>query len=132
MSISGNIRTLRKKAGITQIELAKNLGISIATLRRWEAGETTPNGTRINELAKILKVAPEDIVSSEPEARNRSSSTTNNGSLVFDNGGTRIELPPSDQGYAIFNQLVQKVLGDKKEREFALNPLAIQGLRVQA
>ena len=54
MSISNNLRILRKKAGLTQIELAEKLGVSIATLRRWEAGETAPNGTRIIELANCL------------------------------------------------------------------------------
>ncbi|MBQ4401888.1 MAG: helix-turn-helix transcriptional regulator, partial [Synergistaceae bacterium] len=32
MTISANIRQLRKKAGFTQIELAEKLGVSIATL----------------------------------------------------------------------------------------------------
>ena len=53
---------LRKKAKLTQMELAEKAGVSIATLRRWEAGETTPNGTRIIELANILGVMPDDIV----------------------------------------------------------------------
>ena len=38
MRISSNIRTLRKKAGLTQIDLAEKIGVSIATLRRWESG----------------------------------------------------------------------------------------------
>ena len=36
ISISHNIRILRKKANLTQIDVAKALGVSIATLRRWE------------------------------------------------------------------------------------------------
>ena len=65
MSISKNIRILRKKAGLTQINAANALGVSIATFRRWEAGETAPTGSRIVELAKVLNVAPEEIVAPE-------------------------------------------------------------------
>ena len=76
--------------------------ISIATLRRWEAGETTPTGAKINELARYLGVSPEELISSELEAK-----PINSGMLVFENGGTRVELPPTEKGYEIFNQLVQ-------------------------
>ncbi len=102
MSISSNIRFYRKKANLTQIELAKELEISIATLRRWEAGETTPTGAKIKELAKILNVNPEEIVKSE--------ATAQTGMLVFESNGNHIELPPTEKGYEIFNQLVKTLL----------------------
>jgi len=117
MSISGNIRILRKKAGLTQIELADAMTISIATLRRWEAGETTPTGTKITELAKILGVAPEEIITSEPETKLKTPAAANNGTLVFEHGGTRIELPPTEEGYKIFRELMQntKLIPGNKE-----------------
>ena len=117
MSISGNIRMFRKKAGITQIDLADELGISIATLRRWEAGETAPTGTRITELAKILKVEPEDIVTTNPEEKLRTATPANNGMLVFEQGGSRIELPPTKEGYEILNKLVENMIQKEKEQE---------------
>ena len=116
MSISGNIRTFRKKAGITQIELAEKVGVSIATLRRWEGGETAPTGSRINELAQCLGVAPEDIVSAAPEEKiiNRIPSSNNNGMLVFEQDGSRIELPPTEKGYEILNKLVENMIKNKE------------------
>ena len=124
MSISGNIRTLRKKAGITQIDLAERLGISIATLRRWEAGETAPTGLKIHELAKILKVNPEDIVAATPvfiansegiEGRSEIGRVKHTGTvLIFEDGGTRIELPPTEKGYEIFNKLVENLIQKKQ------------------
>ena len=101
--IASNIRLYRKRANLTQIELANKLEISIATLRRWEAGETTPTGAKIIELAKHLNVEPEKLVKNEPERQ-----TT--GMLVFDNGATHIELPPTEKGYEIFNQLVKNYM----------------------
>ena len=121
MSIATNIRMLRKKAKLTQIELAEKAGISIATLRRWEAGETTPNGTRIIELANILGVMPDDIVAggdgreiTSPARLLLPSSARANGMLVFEGEGTRIELPPTERGYELFSKLVDNLVSRRK------------------
>ena len=113
MSISGNIRTYRKRMGMTQIELAEAAGVSIATLRRWESGETAPTGTKITELAQVLNVAPEDIVAAAPSQNNPNQvqvQNNNNGMLVFESGGTRIEIPPTEKGYEIFNRLIENAM----------------------
>ncbi|MBQ3401981.1 MAG: helix-turn-helix domain-containing protein [Synergistaceae bacterium] len=121
MGISTNIRILRKRAKLTQIELAEKLGISIATLRRWEAGETAPNGTRIIELANLLGISPDDIVSeTEPAVQPGRALITlpaderSNGMLVFEGEGTRIELPPTDKGYELFRKLVENLINQHK------------------
>ena len=121
MALAANLRMLRKKAGLTQIELAEKVGVSIATLRRWESGETAPNGTRIIELANLLKVSPDEIIN---DAENYQMSKAallypvheaSNGMLVFEGEGTRIELPPTEQGYELFRQLIQNLMERKKE-----------------
>ena len=109
MSISTNIRLYRKRAGLTQIDLAKDLEVSIATLRRWEAGETAPTGTRITELAERLGVDPTAIVA-DSDTKAKSTVTSQNGTLVFENGGTRVELPPTAEGYELFNKIVDNFL----------------------
>lgn len=128
MPISGNLRILRKKAGLTQIDLAEKLGVSIATLRRWEAGETAPSGTRIIELANLLEISPNEIVSDqENSTKLKQPSITypnderSNGMLVFEEGGTRIELPPTEKGYEIFNKLVENLIAQKKISTADLN-----------
>ena len=114
MTISANIRQLRKRAGLTQIELAEKLDVSIATLRRWEAGETAPNGTRIVELANILKVSPDEVVAAgDGNGRARlmlPAVERSNGMLVFEGEGTRIELPPTDKGYELFSKLLENLM----------------------
>ncbi|MBQ4431994.1 MAG: helix-turn-helix transcriptional regulator [Synergistaceae bacterium] len=114
MTISANIRQLRKRAGLTQIELAEKLDVSIATLRRWEAGETAPNGTRIVELANILKVSPDEVVAAgDGNGRARlmlPADERSNGMLVFEGEGTRIELPPTDKGYELFSKLLENLM----------------------
>lgn len=121
MSVAANIRMYRKKAGLTQIDLASDIGVSIATLRRWEAGETGPSAHKIAELARALKVTPEDIVTPRSEASGKTAATVSNGMLIFQNGDTRVELPPTDKGYDIFNQLVSNMINKQKEREFSTN-----------
>ena len=121
MSLSANIRMLRKKSKLTQIELAEKLGVSIATLRRWEAGETAPNGTRIIELANILNAAPDEIVAggegheiTTPARVLLPASERSNGMLVFEGEGTRIELPPTERGYELFSKLVENLISRRK------------------
>ena len=122
MSISANLRLLRKKAKFTQIELAEKAGVSIATLRRWEAGETTPNGTRIIEIANILGVSPDEIVAGEETHEPLSSAGGSviaanerpKGMLIFEGEGVRVELPPTEKGYELFTKLVDNFISSKK------------------
>ena len=115
MSISKNIRILRKKAGLTQINAANALGVSIATFRRWEAGETAPTGTRIVELAKVLNVDPGEIVGVSASAVPATPAVPavpavqNDNTLVFEKGELRIEIPASEKGYELFNRLVERL-----------------------
>ena len=116
MSLASNIRMHRKKAGLTQIEFAEKLGVSIATLRRWEAGETAPTGTRIMEISSLLGITPEDLITSQEESENGRISAiyqshgNTEGMLVFEGEGTRIELPPTEKGYELFNKLIDNLI----------------------
>ena len=116
MSLATNIRVHRKQAGLTQIELAEKLGVSIATLRRWEAGETAPTGTRIIEIASLLGISPDGLISDNESSENRKvpvmypAHENNGGMLIFEGEGTRIELPPTDKGYELFNKLIDNMM----------------------
>ena len=121
MALASNLRHQRKKAGLTQIELADKLGVSIATLRRWESGETAPTGTRIIELANLLKVSPDEIITDNGNYEMNKATVlmpaheASNGMLVFEGEGTRIELPPTERGYELFNKLIENLIERKKQ-----------------
>lgn len=119
MALAANLRHMRKKAGFTQIELAEKLGVSIATLRRWEAGETAPTGTRIIELANTLNVLPDELINDKMPAYAGSllfpAHEASNGMLVFEGEGTRIELPPTEKGYELFQKLIDNMISRKKQ-----------------
>ena len=127
MAIAANLRLQRKKAGLTQIELAEKLGVSIATLRRWESGETAPTGTRIMELAALLKISPDEIVKEGEETRPNKASLlfphheASGGMLVYEGEGTRIELPPTEKGYELFQKLIDNMMNRKKVQSESQN-----------
>ena len=48
------IKEIRVKKGVTQLELAKKLGVSRSTVAMWEAGINTPNASKIPEISRVL------------------------------------------------------------------------------
>jgi DNA-binding XRE family transcriptional regulator len=49
----GDIKELRKKAGLTQSALAKTVGVDIKTIQNWEAGRPVPK-TKYEILRNVL------------------------------------------------------------------------------
>jgi transcriptional regulator with XRE-family HTH domain len=49
-------KRVRVEAGFTLKSAAKELGVSVVTLWRWEAGEQTPSVEKIGELAGLYGV----------------------------------------------------------------------------
>jgi DNA-binding transcriptional regulator YiaG len=43
MSFSEDIKRIRRRAFMTQEDFAKELGVSFATVNRWETGKAKPN-----------------------------------------------------------------------------------------
>lgn len=43
MSFSEDIKRIRRKAFLTQEEFAREVGVSFATVNRWETGKVCPN-----------------------------------------------------------------------------------------
>ena len=62
MTVSENIRNLRKQNGITQKELAKRSGIAEITIRKYENNDRQPKIEQIEKIAKALEVLPVDIM----------------------------------------------------------------------
>lgn len=43
MSFAEEIKKIRRKAFLTQKDFAKEIGVSFATVNRWETGKASPN-----------------------------------------------------------------------------------------
>ena len=50
---SARIKRLRARLGLTQVELAARLGVSFATVNRWENGQTKPSPLSWHQLIRI-------------------------------------------------------------------------------
>ena len=60
------LKTLRKKAGLNQTQLAESVGVSLLTLFRWEKGERQPRLEDIKTLAKALNVPESELLNDPP------------------------------------------------------------------
>ena len=72
------IAVLRKKAGLSQTELAEKLGISPQAVSKWESGKNLPDIDTFCELAWLFNTTLDSIVNSE---------------LFFDNSKEKQVLP---------------------------------------
>lgn len=68
--IGSNIKTARKRLGMTQSQMAEALGIENPTVSRIETGAQLPSVERLDEIANLLKVSLPTLLSdpSEEEA----------------------------------------------------------------
>ncbi len=60
--ISERIRQQRKEKGLTQAGLAELLGMSEMTIRRWEAGKSSPRIDELKGLAKVFDTSLEYLI----------------------------------------------------------------------
>ncbi|EBB0468105.1 helix-turn-helix domain-containing protein [Salmonella enterica] len=56
------IRSRRIQLDITQLALAKKLGVSRVSVTKWENGTTKPDGENLHQLAQALSTTPEWIL----------------------------------------------------------------------
>lgn len=61
------VSAAREHAGMTQAELAKRLGIRLATLKAWEDDHSEPRANRLSILAGMLNVSMMWLINGEGE-----------------------------------------------------------------
>lgn len=57
-----NLKMLREKSRLTQVELAQQVGTTQQTIARWEAGKTEPNLAALRDLALCLGTTVDNLV----------------------------------------------------------------------
>lgn len=71
MELSQKLKELRKKQGLTQLELAERLFVSRQAISGWEAGTSRPSTENLQSLSKLYNVPLEmlldDTAEAEPE-----------------------------------------------------------------
>lgn len=67
MSISSNIKAIRKKYDLTQTELGKIAGVSDKAVCSWEKGLTEPRMGAVNRIANHFGIKISDLLEDKPE-----------------------------------------------------------------
>ena len=65
LKIGKFIAERRKKAGLTQMQLAEKLGITDRAISKWENGKALPDSSIMLELCDILKITVNDLLCGE-------------------------------------------------------------------
>ena len=69
-NLGQRVKDKRKELNLTQLEMAKLVGVSHVTISQWEHGENTPRGHNLNFLCKILECNPDWLLyGAGPEAK---------------------------------------------------------------
>lgn len=76
MTLREKLIVLRDKAGITQMSLAHQLGVSRQAVTRWESGDTAPSMDKLKALAKIYDVSLDWLCSDADEMEGRDKQPT--------------------------------------------------------
>jgi transcriptional regulator with XRE-family HTH domain len=97
MSFGTVLKKVRKSRGVTQLQLAEKLGVTQATVARYEKGIMTPEVKRVTQIAKMLDVSVQELFE-EKEVRALDQAQRTHGN----SRQARMEelfkkLPPSDQ-----------------------------------
>ena len=67
LHLAANISSLRKEAGLTQQQLAEHMGVSKASVSKWETGQSLPDLTLIPQLAIFFGVTTDKLLGYDPQ-----------------------------------------------------------------
>lgn len=67
MEFSERLKNLRKQAGLTQVDVAGELGISQQAYASWERGVKRPTQENLVKIAQILNVSVDYLVGNSEE-----------------------------------------------------------------
>lgn len=87
MEFGEKLRSLRIKAGLTQLDIAEKLDVSAAAIGAWENGRAKPRLTKLGQLAELLGTSTADLMGETPEH-------------VRPNGAQYVTLPVLVAGHA--------------------------------
>lgn len=67
------IQVLREQAGLSQVDVARRLGLDKSTVCRWESGENVPRTDKLPILADLFGCSIDELYGRDPPGRGRES-----------------------------------------------------------
>lgn len=67
--LSERIYTLRRKAGLSQEQLAERVGVSRQAISKWEGGLSVPELEKLRALSEVFGVTLDELVNGDPSVR---------------------------------------------------------------
>ena len=67
MGLGTSLQTARKKAGLSQEEVAEKLGVSRQTISKWELNETLPDIRQAKRLAALYHLTLDALIDFDPD-----------------------------------------------------------------
>lgn len=123
--IDANIKFLRKRAGLSQEELAEKIDVSRQSVAKWENGESLPDIVKCRDLAMLFGTTIDNLINYSFEDDEMTDNKTSDGKYVFGlvKVGERGQIVIPKKAREIFNiktgnRLI--VLGDTKQGGIAL------------
>ena len=124
---SDRIARLRKEKGLNQTQLAKELGVSVDSVRRWEQGKRSPDVEMLRNIAQVLDTtvsyisgetnnpspirpapptgAVNDSTESMQDASFMERLIRSNSMVVYEDGKDRLFIPATPEGFDFFERL---------------------------
>ena len=56
-----SLKAARINAGLTQSEAAERIGVSVSTIKNWEAGKKFPSQPQIDKICEVYRVVYDNI-----------------------------------------------------------------------
>lgn len=123
--IDANIKFLRKRAGLSQEELAEKIDVSRQSVAKWENGESLPDIVKCRDLAMLFGTTIDNLINYSFEDDEMTDNKTSDGKYVFGlvKVGERGQIVIPKKAREIFNiktgnRLI--VLGDTRQGGIAL------------
>lgn len=123
--IDANIKFLRKRAGLSQEELAEKIDVSRQSVAKWENGESLPDIVKCRDLAMLFGTTIDNLINYSFEDDELTDNETSEGKYVFGlvKVGERGQIVIPKKAREVFdiktgNRLI--VLGDTKQGGIAL------------
>ena len=114
MTFAERLKELRKQAHLTQVELAKRLGIGQSSYADWERGKKNPTQENLIRLAQILDVSVDYLVGNSEEK----SDELDNIELLFRMNSKDL----TDEEKAVFKKELIEFMEERKKLFTKLKP----------